>query len=376
PTPSMAIGIEYIRLAAEQQLRDYYPVADFMYFWALSDEAMKGELAGENLPVLEDELARLEPLVDPEEYVEWQGMLDTTDPALMEEITTFWETVDLLPDHSFNIRLLEYWERIAFARDQYNRVDEPPYGTDERGRYYVAYGEPDMSTADTLMLNSNQIRRALTNILSREDPPGAKELDVVMTVIDMYLDESSLAYELWDYNKPDENMQFDLTLMFGLKADGTYGRIFTLSDFIPRDLFLSPGQILPGIGSLGGGALPPPSIFLHWLFYDQMSAKDEFYHQMISELDVRMRSELGIIVESNAGGGIPTYVSPVATLTELNRILEDDIYWKTYEVDEEAPEEFSTEEKKLPGIPIEIYQYRILDEQNRPALLSFVESYP
>lgn len=41
-----------------------------------------------------------------------------------------------------------------------------------------------------------------------------------------------------------------------------------------------------------------------------------------------------------------------------------------------APEEFSTYQKEFPSIPLEIHRYRLLDEQNRPVVTTFLESNP
>lgn len=47
-----------------------------------------------------------------------------------------------------------------------------------------------------------------------------------------------------------------------------------------------------------------------------------------------------------------------------------------YQVNRRAPDKFSTEEKKISSIPIDIYQYRLLDESNQPIFLTFMESQP
>lgn len=79
--PSLAIARNYIRVATEQKLSNYYTAASALYRWGLS-----GESIAPNRNSLETELAFLDPLLEKETRRRWQEMLEAGDPELLNQM--------------------------------------------------------------------------------------------------------------------------------------------------------------------------------------------------------------------------------------------------------------------------------------------------
>lgn len=328
--PSLELGVEYIRLACEQQLREYYPMAIAMYNWGLSDQEMNGP----NINALEVEIARLEPLADPDEFKQWNQLLDDRNPVLLDELRGFWQSMNPVPGRSYNPRLLEHWERIAYARKHFIRAVEPPYGTDARGRYYVKYGEPDRKEEGIFSLNESDVRRAI-----RDAETSSR------AIIDILYNRAHAPhhYEYWIYDSPNEDMMFNLVLLFGERSAGGFDRLYTLEDFFPNSLFASNRE---NFGLAARTVLE--------VYYRQLANRDPYFMSMYHEVLSRKSSGLSPSLASQ----MVRFQNRVTTRLNLRP----------------APEQISTEEKAVPSIPLKVYQYRLIDEDGNPFLLSFLES--
>ncbi|MEX2463436.1 MAG: hypothetical protein WD513_04030, partial [Balneolaceae bacterium] len=104
----------------------------------------------------------------------------------------------------------------------------------------------------------------------------------------------------------------------------------------------------------------PPGLFLQMIYYEHFYAKDPYFAQLYNNLQSEVfRNGMGRYPDANLTGILRN-----RNINQTNRFIN------------QSPDEFSTEENKIPEIPIEVYQYRLLDELNRSILATFVESYP
>jgi GWxTD domain-containing protein len=350
--PSIAIGREYIRLTTDHNLRDYYETASSMYNWGLS-----GRDVEPNREALEKEIEMLEPLLsslafDNEQVNRWKDMLEKGDSDIYDQIRVFWEQLDPTPGTRYNERLIEHWERIAYAREHFDRKDDPPFGTDDRGSVYVQYGEPDKKDSGFLNITSADI---YTNC-----PPGCNR-EVMVNVIPA-LDPNPY-YEIWVYEKPNSAMKFNLVKIFGDKAIGGFSEVEKVEDFIPSKAFsLNDNryafQSLTGLKSTPGvGATP--GMVMQFNYYLKLSSTDFFFANRYEQLYFEW------VMGSGANKG--KHQGPIQE--ERSRII-------TLNNIKEAPPEQSTYAKALPSIDLSAHHYRILDEQNRPAAFTFLESQP
>ncbi len=132
------LAFAYIELAAEKKAQTYYPVATEMYYWAFRTADWKAY--GKELS---DEIHRIIPLIDIDERYTWEKRVRKRDSTLFSDVLEFWITRDPLSTSALNERLIQHWERITHARENYKLASNSPYGTDDRGTIYVRFGDPD-----------------------------------------------------------------------------------------------------------------------------------------------------------------------------------------------------------------------------------------
>ncbi|NBC03243.1 MAG: GWxTD domain-containing protein [Bacteroidetes bacterium] len=362
--PSASIAAEYLRMAAEHGLTNYYHSASSIYMEAMSGSGETTFLY--NRSELEKELLRLEPIMDENEFSALQELLEENDPELFKKIRAFWASLDPTPDTVKNERLIEHWQRIAYSREQFTRKNDPPYGTDDRGLYYVQYGEPDKTekgrvriTYDTIQTVLNQ----LTPVLDIDpNTAGGQNFDLMKVANRIQNLFVNPEYEIWIYNSPG-TMTENMVLIFGHRSGGSFERLQTLEDFIPESAFSTKVQ-----SSIDKGLPPVPAgMVLQWLYYEYFANKDPYFARFFNEYYSTMQRYIGITNGSNSAPP-PDPIS--MRLTRQQNVL------SSYHALERAPDKFSTEEKKMPTIPIDIYQYRLLDESYQPVFVTFMESRP
>jgi len=360
--PSLTVATEYLRVATEYEHHDYYRTAFMNYLWALSGSGKTAMV--ENKAALDEELARLEPLMDRKLFKRLKILHEENNPALFEELFRFWKRLDLTPGTLYNERLIEHWQRIAKAREQFTRKNDPPYGTDDRGRYYVKYGEPDRVDSGRVDITDDKIRLALNHFkpqapeCSTSDNNNYNVRLISNRIKRMFINPD---YELWTYGSPNEKMNNNLVLIFGNRSGGTYERLQTLEDFMPPSAF-SLSVARDCRPSTGGPPSVPPGMVLQMIFYEHFFSKDPFFAHLNSS----------ILSELTKGGRGNTWPEAYLALNLRQRNLNQTIQllWR------HAPDEISSEEKRIASIPMDVYQYRLLNEENHPVFATFVESRP
>jgi len=194
--PSFAIGREYISVATEHQLENYYKTASSIYLWGLSAETIEV-----NKDALQQELNMLRPLLGQDTFEIWEKLYQSNNPELYNELRLFWQDVNPLPQRIYNPRLIEHWERIGFAKNNYARRNDPPYNTDDRGVAYVKYGEPYRIIEGILQAPRGKVS-AVCSQLRLCNP------DIMPSVV-MNLDRSPY-FEIWIYEQPSNESCVDI----------------------------------------------------------------------------------------------------------------------------------------------------------------------
>lgn len=353
--PSLAIGREYIRLTTDHNLRDYYETASSMYLWGLSGDEIQF-----NYDALKEEIEMLEPLLsslafDNEQVNRWKDMLEEGDSDLYGQIRVFWEQLDPTPGTRYNERLLEHWERIAYAWVHFDKKADPPYLTDDRGVVYVQYGEPDKKDSGFLRLPRGMVYTECGVI------PGCNPN--LMPDVIMDLDRNPY-FEVWVYKKPSDRMKFNLVKLFGDNVIGGFGEVEKVEDFIPNEAFTQNDsrysfKSLTGVETTPG-KLVSPGMMMQWMYYRQLNATDFFFASRFEQLVFDWDRRLDDPRLGKHQGPMQEERSRTITIKNLK----------------EAPPEQSTYAKAFPSIELTAHHYRILDEQNRPAAFTFLESQP
>lgn len=145
------IGVAFMQTAVEHGFDTYQEVATQIFYWAFSGRQAGGETASSEILA---EGRRTFLLTDSVIAQYWLGT-GRNDPAVLARaIKRFWIERDPTPTTPLNERLVEHWERIVHARRNYVYNYSSPYRTDDRGTFYVKYGEPDRITAGTLTISA------------------------------------------------------------------------------------------------------------------------------------------------------------------------------------------------------------------------------
>ncbi|MFQ5536041.1 MAG: GWxTD domain-containing protein [Gemmatimonadota bacterium] len=336
------IGLAYVELVAREELRGEYETASEIFGWGFS-----GHELAPYMDEVREEVARTLPIMTPEAARRLQALMDAEDPEVLREIRLFWMQKDPTPNTPKNERLLEHWERIAFARDRYVRGRYTPYGTDDRGTIYVKFGEPDKKTGGTLGAREDELRIWIRDPLVRE-------------VLRRY--DSSPQFEIWVYDRlnPREFVYF----LFG-NLDGS-GR-FQLLD-TPRDL------ISDAAWSAASRRVAPGGIkiayYLEFFYYSDLAAIGGPYADRFSELEHLWGTWESRGISRGQGARPP----PEGDLEAFDqRYLLEDRYHRT---DKPVHPDFSFYDDGSRAVELVVEPFRVLSPDDEPQLYIVALSGP
>jgi len=354
-TPHPDLAHEYLRISTEHGEKAHYKLASVLFEWAY-----KYEYTSLDTAAIARELERMKPVISDDKYENWLALLRQEDPAIISRMAAFWKSMDPTPDTYHNERLLEHWERIAYARENFVLKELPPYGTDERGPVYVKYGEPDREFSDYLEAEYGQV----LNLLRRFVNGSNYDLLAMMEDIMAYHHEPFV--EIWSYDKPVKEMEHNLIHIFGENAVGEFGKLNSIENVLSRGALsfssnYSRRSTVRDLGFFQDVSLSfiTPGAILQYHYYMQLYGFDLYFSEALNSLESGLDDDIDSSSQNFVG--------------QQNR---SNNIWKLMESQESAPVTESTEIKKLPEIPIEVFPYRILDENEDPAFVVFLESDP
>lgn len=361
--PDPRIGFAFIELVTEQKLETFYEFASYMYGWGLSGQQVKPFSAA-----IDNEVDRLEPLIDNNTYRSWKNLVDNNDPSIYSKLNGYWSYRDATPATDYNERLVEHWQRIAYAREHFTRSRQDPYGTDERALVYVRYGNPDIKSSGRLQFSSSSAGNWIYNIISSgctaPCPPGSDLVNSFVRLAQEFY--TSPEYEVWIYRDLNEGSTQNTIFLFGTKGDtGGFGLINTVEEFIPNRAFSMGDNVLPTsrIFATANGRAPHidnlrPGLILQMMYYNQLASTDIFFGKMLNRIETRAMDQ-----------GQPVAVS-------LGQEIQTEARFDLREAKLRSPRDVSVYEEQMIDIPIDIYQYRLQNEDGDPVLATFVESLP
>ncbi|MFQ5640647.1 MAG: carboxypeptidase-like regulatory domain-containing protein [bacterium] len=324
------IAIAFIEVATENKATEYYDKACELYYWAFSPGIFR-KPGKELVKEIENEIARMAPLLEKKEAEIWQNDLRARNPDLAAKIRTFWLEKDPSPTTTLNERLIEHWERIAFARKNFTTEKNTIYGTDDRGIIYVKYGEPDKKKVVFLGTRRSEIN----NIASLYDIPPILKTDFRVQI------ESFINYpecEVWSYAAL--NSDEPVIYLFGRKeGEGPFGLRNGVEEFIPARAFRNTSLVM---------GLPPGGI-IQMMYYGDLFVFDFSFGARLQEVEE-------VFVRSRSAGRIPN--------TNVMRAMR-----QKYKMDDElnparrnAPVELSNVNRAYEPIQLLTTRARLLDK--------------
>lgn len=359
-TPDPRIGIAYLELATEENLSEHYEQATEMYYWGFS-----GNSVASYREVLDEEIERIGPLVEDATLSRWQDLAGDDASALADEIVGFWRHLDLTPGTEYNERLIEHWERIAHSREHFTRSRRDPYGTDDRASVYVRYGEPDLVRSGQILFDASMAGAWITEIwegnqMMKGTPPSANPEVVAQIVKEVRSFYTFPEYEVWAYRDLRTDRNESTFFFFGSDGDtGGFSQLTQVEGMIPNAAFSMgkrSGRDRGWMASTGGiSDKIRAGLILQLMYYQELSTVDIYFGDRMEEIQRRARENisLGLMQEMKT------------------RSFSDMIEARAH-----SPREESDYAGLMPEIPVTVSQYRLLDEQNRPVLETFVQSYP
>lgn len=359
------IGFEYIRTVTERGLEEYYDQATELYYRAVTDgEGMDSRVA------IRREIDRMRPIIGEGIYRQWKEWWGEEDEQLSVDMRGFWIQADPTPSRKANERLIEHWQRISEAQGQFRKNTNTVFNTDDRALIYIRYGEPDRIRNGILTLQSSNIRQWLQNQVNpysqseREERSGQDEherdfaeniqLDRLQDAI--YQFHRYPEYEIWFYDGVSVGQDEPLIFVFGTDVGSDEFKMQQgIESLIPERAY-NPERERSGDSVEFTRAGITPALMLQLMYYEQLTQSDTYFRERLNTLrdrileqgkqayrglDLEFRAESADILNSRVGS------SPVTKSTYAERI---------------------------PEIPMETYQYRFLNEDLEPVIMTFIES--
>ena len=383
--PSMAVAIEHIQLATEQELVESYQISSAMYYWALSAQ----ESDALDADVIKLEMDMLEPLTDADTYKEWRSAFRKSPAQVLPLLQKFWTELDPTPNTPYNERLIEHWERISHVRDAYTLKRNSIYGTDDRGVVYVKYGEPNFVQHGEFNLTNTNVKDLVISRIQLLDPASRSEVVSADFDLGPVLDETfatamefevfkyagSRRYEVWRYVDHDLDKDQSNVFIFGDTAVKGFAEALTIDDFIPssastlskRFALSIPANelVLNGQGTGAPAEAPQP---IDFGITPAIIIQHEYLKQF-STIDERFANAYAILRENFLRPGQAPQKSQ-AFVAKSRRVNEARV------IRNQAPKEVSTYLDDFPTIPVSAYSYRFIDEKNKPYSIVYMESQP
>lgn len=364
------IGFEYIRIITEREFDDRFETATEMYYQAL----MKGSGVNSRIAIRQ-EIERMKAIVGDGIYRQWTEWWEADNRKLQPDMRGYWIQLDPTPSRTVNERLIEHWQRIAEARKRYTKNSSTIYGTDDRALLYVRYGEPDRTQSGILTLQDMNVKPWLERqLIQRDDrmredlemsqvydgdmplPYSAMQVETLEFV--MYENHRYPEYEIWFYDDIATEGEEPVPFIFGTNIrNGQFELRTSVDDFIPELAFNTDAFREREMSNFTRAGITP-ALMLQLLYYEQLSAIDPFFEGRLNKLRDRVLEQ-----GRDAFTGLDLdFRKESAELIRQRTLM--------------APQQISTIESRIPTIPVNVYQYRFLDENQNPYLVTFLESEP
>ncbi|MFC1493106.1 GWxTD domain-containing protein [candidate division KSB1 bacterium] len=316
------IGIDLINMVTKNKMEDQYEIATLIYLWGYSSPDLF-----KYKDFIERDVEMILPLIPRDSRNDWKDLIKNEDTAIGRNVNKFWVESDPVQTTPLNERLVEHWERIHYARQNYTLGKNSVYGTDDRGLIFVKYGPPDQSITRKLFENSPEYIIS-PNVAQIVNYKRYQEITI------------------WKYM--NLSIERNVLFIFGEAENSGYGLRNGLDEFIPNSAYRGFTREIP------------PGILLQMQAYDQFRDFDPFFMQRFVEIQRQFN--------------IYRYDSRMLREVRDRFIQEDrsnpDKLW--------GPQELSELDLYINSIEVMFTQSRILDDDNNPriaiAAMSYIEN--
>ena len=247
------IATAFIGIVTDRELVRYEEIASVIFLWGFSGNAVREAARDEILA----EGRRTFTVADSAAIEYWDAVGREDPAALAQAIKQFWLERDPTPATLLNERLIEHWRRIAFARRNFRYNNMSPYRTDDRGTFYIKYGQPDRVTRGVLAASEAELR----------------ERNVQVDEITRF--DLRPQYEIWRYanmHPPD----FTYFLFGNTEGTGPFRHVEGLHEMLPSSARMAGEASIDGIRA---------QHYLELFYYQDLARMGGPYGQRFAELD-------------------------------------------------------------------------------------------
>lgn len=381
-SPQYAEGFRLLKLVTQQEFSDLYEKSCEFYL-----EGLKQELLTEkDQELLKEDLLHLSPFFGRREANGYEEMVDKQNPDIFSVLLNFWEDRDLTPSDSYNERLMEHWNRVHYALNNFNTTSREVY--DDRGGIYIRYGEPNKKRSGIFMYNPGFANYIIATRM--DDGRGgvsnaANSINTTIYLNTLYQVREYHQYpsfETWVYENLVDHSE-SVIYLFGNTYGGNEMLIKkSVDDFVPSAAYSmsernSPvsmsmvgggngggdseeasgddeedSNVLNQIsgGNMGGGERISPALVLQFMYYRQLASLDEYFSSQYDEMLNRYMD-------------VSTPVS-----SSLARQFQQTNSARLLIANSRAPEEYSSGKEEMFDIGTSVYAYRFYNEELSPEL--------
>ncbi|TVR12600.1 MAG: GWxTD domain-containing protein [Balneolaceae bacterium] len=384
-TPSYTLGHELIKHVTKHSLRSHYEKASELYMNGFGAE----RLDDRDKELLHTELIYMEGMLGQRDRRQFRRMIDDGNTEILDFFRGFWETRNLTPSDDYNERLLEHWERVNFALENYNT--SPNILFDDRGKTYIRFGEPNRTRSGVFMYNPGFANYVISTRMDDGRGQASSIENAVNTTTylnTLYQVRSYHQYpsfEVWVYTELGDGPD-NVVYIFGNTHGGAVmSEKKSVDDFIPSAAYSTTARNNPVSMGIGGGDSPSgatlssgrdgdsdvalegglagvgqseriiPALVLQFMYYRQLASLDPFFSERYDEMmDVYMNTSVRLPLSS------------ARRFQQLNSA-------RVLIVQASAPDERSTSASLVFDISTRVHPYRFFDENLNPYLKIYFE---
>ncbi|PWN05247.1 GWxTD domain-containing protein [Rhodohalobacter mucosus] len=385
-SPEYRVGHELILMVTGHRLTDYYERTSQIYLKGLEDP----DINDEERKLLLNDLYYIKSMLGRREENTVRDQIEARNPDIYRFFQNFWRNKSLTPSDPYNERLMEHWERVNFALENYSTVARAPY--DDRGDIYVRFGEPQRKRDGIFMYNPGFANYLVATRMDDGRGYGSAldnavnttaYLNTLYRVVDYH---QYPAFEVWVYyglsNTPDNSV-----FLFGNLYGGAQMSLKqSVDDFIPsaaystteRNNTVSMNMIEEETETttssnggdddtetdvlfesaetgVGNPEQIPPALILQMMYYRQLASLDPFfsgrYEEMLNRYEnTSMRLSRSIARQFQQTNAAQTLITKRG-----------------------MPEEKSSTGNFIYELDTSIHAYRFADENLNPVLRLYAE---
>ena len=385
--PQYAAGFRLLKLVTEQEFSDLYQKSCKLYLQGLGQNM----ITSKDQDLLKEDLLYLRPFFGRREANRYEKMIEEKNPEIFSVVQNFWENRDLTPSDRYNERMMEHWQRVHYALNNFNTTSRELY--DDRGGIYIKYGEPTKKRSGTFMYNPGFANYIIATRM--DDGRGgvsgaANAINTTLYLNTLYQVREYHQYptfETWVYENLADHSD-NVIYLFGNTYGGNEMNLKqSVDDFVPSAAYSMTERNSPvsmsmlGGGNngeeanaaggddeedsnvlnqssganLGSGERISPALVLQFMYYRQLASLDHYFSAQYDEMLNRYMD-------------VSTPVS-----RSLARQFQQTNSARMLIANSRAPDEYSNGNDEMFDIGTSVHAYRFYDDELSPELLLYFQ---